>query len=239
MPDSPGVRLRIVDTTGATVLERSRLSPAAAFDDQLDHQAEDRIDDRSENRRLRRTARASPLSRSAARLRRYALLAFVLLLAYAGALTELGRAVQLKAISGSGTVAATVFMGPCPTGRTCAITDQPSVNMYLAIQTWFPEYDIAASSGLFDSRNGQTYAQRVVLTHDDVHVVLSASAGPGSLAREMQFALSAIQGHVIVTASPIDSAQNRGASVSMYSTAGSPLPIQGAESWATTLDLFG
>jgi hypothetical protein len=236
MPDSPGVRLRIVDTTGATVLERLRPSEPPAFDDEM----ADQIDGRPEDGRLlRRSARAAPLSASAVRLRRYALLALVLLLAYAGALTELGRAVQLRAIGGSGTVAPTVFMGPCPTGRTCAITDQPSVNMYLAIQTWFPDYDIAASSGLFDARNGQTYAQRVVLTHEDVHVVLSASAGPGSLAREMQFALSTIQGHVIVTASPIDSAQNRGASVSMYSTAGSALPIQAAESWATTLDLFG
>jgi hypothetical protein len=237
MPDSPGVRLRIVDTTGATVLERSRSSAQPPFDDQSADQIEDRSEDRREGL-SRRSASTIALSPSAARLRRYALLVFVLLLAYAGALTELGRAVQLKAISGTGTVAPAVFMGPCPTGRTCAITDQPSVNMYLAIQTWFPEFDIAASSGLFDARNGQTYAQRIVLTHNDVHVVLSASAGPGSLARQMQFAVSTIQGHVIVTASPIDSAQNRGASVSMYSTAGSALPIMAAESWATTLDLF-
>lgn len=114
-----------------------------------------------------RGARAEP-DAAQPTLRRRALIALAGLL---GAVLMLSGAVgqlRVHAIPGAGTAGLIRGIGPCPLGRACAISAQPSAQMWEATYRAFPDYAQIATTVVFDAQTGQSYSQSMTLRSGDI-----------------------------------------------------------------------
>lgn len=175
-----------------------------------------------------------------AALRRRLLMMLAGLLVVAVGLSGAVEALRVHPIAGRAEPGLITGVDPCPSDRVCAISPQPSAQMWDATFQAFPGYRQVATTVIFDARTGQSYSQSMTLTNGEIVIRLTATREQDSAARAMTVEVaSASSDGIVVSARPADGPPDRLAVAALSGPQDALLPVEAAFGWAATVDLFG
>lgn len=147
---------------------------------------------------------------------------------------------RVHAISGRGAAGLIRGIDPCPPDRACAISAQPSAQMWEATYLAFPDYSQTSATVVFDARTGLSYSQSMLLRSGDIVIRLTVLRDQGSVPRPMVVDVTAASTDgIVVTSSPADGSTDRIATATLSGPQDALLPVDAAIAWASTVDLFG
>jgi hypothetical protein len=172
--------------------------------------------------------------------RRAVLLCLAVLVAAAVGLTGAVHVLRVQQVAGQGQAGRITATAPCPPGRSCAISAQPSAQMLDAASIAFPGLELISTTVEFDAATGLSYSESMTLSDGAIVIRLTATREPGSVPREVFVDVTAASSDgVIVMAVPADGVQDRMTVAALSGPEDALLPVDAAVAWASIPDLLG